>query len=150
MKKIIENYVEYLNDESNFYTEPSLRKAMFASAGITVAGITGIRIAKKIENAENSYARNVSASNLLVFLDATIFGSADNGFCLTDTHFAFKSTNDDDGHRIPLSQLKTVRLYLEDTELVVNGKVFYYGNKSLGKKMEIISACLKEYIAKYN
>ena len=118
-----------LNDGANIYCGHSLNDA---------------KVQKKINNAINAYASRAHGE-LLVFVDATVFGKGDKGFYIT-TEEVCSNVVDDEIFYISLNDIERVRQYDDDQEIKINSKYLPYTFTTLNSYMRTLVGCLKEYI----
>lgn len=118
-----------LNGSSSMYSGHSLNDA---------------KVQKKINNAINAYASKAKGE-LLVLVDATVFGKCDKGFYIT-TEEICANVVEDEIFYILLSDVKRVRQYDDDTEIQINTKYLPYTFSTLNPYMKVLVDCLKEYI----
>jgi len=112
---------------------------------------------KKIQNAIDSYAyegddeeeyKCPPDASLLVFYDHTIFGSADEGFYLTEDELYAIDYSKDRVH-IKLKEIKErVRVDEDDNEIKIGGNYIPY-DSDLDRSMNIIADCINSYIEQF-
>jgi len=140
LEDILEEYEDKINDGGYLY------------AGYY--RLSDIEDTKK-RNAINSYAHDWRESDdrhksgpdgeLLVLYDITVFGSADDGFYLTEDEIFIKEAFQD----VECIKLKNIRrISASDGEFSVNGNEITYIS-SLRRPMKIIVECIKTYIAQF-
>lgn len=106
---------------------------------------------KKIENAENSYAKyrgrdcNLSpAGSLLMLIDTTVWGSASDGFYITSEELFVKEAWED-GWMVKIRDIKRCRIDSDDKNVEINGRSFSYLSDTRTASLKIVFRCIEKY-----
>ncbi len=102
--------------------------------------------AKKLKRAINKYAQNVDPEKVFLLLDNTVFGTAKEGFLLTDTAIHWR--DDKNSGSIPLAEIesssfKESHSIFEYAYLVINEIEIGINGGSVGQRNEIAKCMLK-------
>jgi len=85
---------------------------------------------------------------LLVLIDTTLFGSAKDGFFITDTHIYGKPSYND-RFSIEIKKIKSIRVDEDDRELAINGDYYGYTHTEITPKMKLIVSAIKKYLEQF-
>jgi uncharacterized tellurite resistance protein B-like protein len=100
---------------------------------------------KTFMSVNDSDDRSVSGSDVLVLVDSTLFGSAEDGILITNNKLYSKDFLNEPWS-IALDKIKTVKLRKGDCELKINSHYIGYAHSELNTKMTRLSDCLTEYV----
>ena len=85
---------------------------------------------------------------LLVLIDTTLFGSAKDGFFITDTHIYGKPSYND-RFSIDIKKIKSIRVDDDDRELSINGDYYGYTHTEITPAMKLIVNAIKKYLEQF-
>lgn len=138
LKEIFKNNEEKIN---------SRRESGFGNVDGAFCGweLNKKEIKNKIKNAIRSYA-NTSADKVIVVVDGTIFGSADEGILVTENEIFIK-TFLKNKFAAKISGINKIAHDIENKAIIINGFSVEYLHSELSGSVDVIVSCLNEYIS---
>ncbi len=85
---------------------------------------------------------------LLVLIDTTLFGSAKDGFFITDTHVYGKPSYNE-RFSIEIKKIKSIRVDEDDRELAINGDYYGYTHTEITPALKLIVKAIKKYLEQF-
>ncbi|WKD24218.1 hypothetical protein NDQ71_03730 [Pseudoalteromonas sp. KG3] len=85
---------------------------------------------------------------LLVLIDTTLFGSAKDGFFITDTHIYGKPSYND-RFSIEIKKIKSIRVDEDNRELAINGDYYGYTHTEITPAIKLIVNAIKKYLEQF-
>ncbi|WP_350586662.1 hypothetical protein [Pseudoalteromonas sp. RB2-MNA-CIBAN-0110] len=84
----------------------------------------------------------------LVLIDTTLFGSAKDGFFITDTHI-YGRPSYNDRFSIEIKKIKSIRVDEDDQDLMINGNFYSYTQSELTPKIKLIVNAINKYLEQF-
>ena len=132
-EELLEPFIERLNVGSYMYAG----SALYSS-----------KVRKKANNAVKEYANDDGYEpfgELLVLIDTTVFGSAKDGFYITEDEIYAKELMDDPVS-FKISDIERIKHRKSDREVIINGHCISYTHTEMNLAMEAIVNCIQEFI----
>ena len=140
LEEFIDGYQIHLNDKSSVFT------------GWELLSEKG---QKKTKSAIKSYANTGEEyspepwGTLLVLIDMTVWGSATDGFYITEDEIYAKPSYDS-RKVIKIRDIKNICVHDDNCEISINGNRIPYVQSSLTPKLKIIVKCITKYLDQFS